>query len=158
MTINGPSTAVTVQNTLDCKPTSDPNYGHVAVKKAIQNNTQANVSTLTFSVAVTCGNATSNLTIGLNLGARTWFNVPTGAICTAIETLPSPPATGCPAGQMPVWTPPPSYAPPSVTAALGANPIITVTNTLNCVPSGGAVPPQPRHVLKARFLSPARGA
>jgi hypothetical protein len=158
VTISAPSTAVTVQNTLDCKPTSDPNYGHVSVKKAIQNNnTQVNVSTLTFSVAVTCGNTTSNLTIGLNIGMTTWFNVPPGAVCTAVETPPAAPTTGCPAGQTPVWTTPPSYAPPSVTTAVGANPIITVTNTLNCVPSGGAIPPQPPQCPKGKVFVAGKG-
>jgi hypothetical protein len=127
---------ITVENTLRCE-----RNGYIAVLKTITNNTSADVSGISFPVAVTCnangGTYTFTHSVNATLaGAQVINNVVPNYTCTPVETLPAAPTTGCPAGSVPTWGNP-VYVPPSVVTSYGVGGIITVQNTLNCTPSGG---------------------
>lgn len=126
---------MTVANTLACERGS-----YVAVSKTIINNTQADVSGISFPVTVTCNvlNGDGSYPIVRNVsvtlsGSQLVHDIPANYVCTPVETLPSPPTTGCPAGQVPTWGSP-VYTPPNGLTAPGVNPILTVQNVLNCAP------------------------
>lgn len=136
--VNGPNpSTITVQNTLVCKI-----IGAVRVAKQVINNTTADVSGLTFPMTVSCvagSSPAATFPVTVSGGSsQTVHNIASGSVCTVNETLPPPPTTGCDGGKVPTWVTPPAYSPPSVIAANGAGPIITVTNTLNCEAPGSA--------------------
>ncbi len=137
--VNGLATPVTVQNTLVCKLISK-----VRVAKVVVNNTPnpADVSGLSYPMNVSCVTGTmppTTMPVSLAGGSSLVLpNIPSGSVCTVSETLPPAPTTGCPAGSVPTWVTPPTYAPPSVTTGSGL-PVLTVTNTLTCTPGGGQV-------------------
>lgn len=141
--VNGLNTPVTVLNSLDCIPTTGNNArGHVIIRKVIQNDTSANLSSMTFPVTVTCGNTAGTLTLTPSILSQTMFSIPVGTACSAVEALPPPPTSGCDQGQVPAWVNSPSYSNASVTIVAGAGPTITVTNKLVCQAQAQLSPPQ----------------
>jgi uncharacterized repeat protein (TIGR01451 family) len=129
--VNGTTVTVTVQNTMECKIPGQ--HGYYRVTKTIDNqtsNTDAYLNGLVFPTTSTCdGNAVSLNVQRLVPGIVT--NIPVGAVCSVVETLPPSPSTGCPAGKVATWGAP-VYAPPTVTIASGAGPVIQMTNVLTC--------------------------
>ena len=126
-----------------CKTRWRKLISEVRVAKVVVNNTPnpADVSGLSYPMNVSCVTGTMPpTTLPITLaggGSLVLPNIPSGSVCTVSETPPPAPTTGCPAGSVPTWVTPPTYAPPSVTTGSGTPPVLTVTNTLNCTPSGG---------------------
>ncbi len=151
----GGTATVTVANTLRCE-----RGGYIAVTKTVVNNTQADVSGLSFPLTMSCANAGAAFQLSTTLtagGAQLLHNVGIGNTCTPSETLPAAPSGGCPAGQTPTWGAP-VYSPATVTSVAGAGPTLTVQNTLNCAPTDttkhpvrpGVVPPPPGRKIACR--------
>ena len=151
--VNGTSVAVTVLNTMECKVPGQ--NGYYRVTKTIDNrtsNTNAYLNGLVFQAVSTCnGNAVSLNVQRMVPGIVT--NIPVGAVCSVVETLPAAPTTGCPAGKVAVWGSP-TYAPATVTIASGAGPVIQITNVLSCVDEGRSALPPP--VCKPPLVAGAR--
>lgn len=129
--VNGTTVTVTVQNTMECKIPGQ--HGYYRVTKTIENqtsNTDAYLNGLVFPTTSTCdGNAVSLNVQRMVPGIVT--NIPAGAVCSVVETLPPAPSTGCPAGKVATWGTP-VYAPATVTIVSGAGPVIQMTNVLTC--------------------------
>lgn len=130
--VNGSAVAVTIQNTLDCKSSINSDRGYVIVKKIVVNTTSANLSSMVFPVAVTCGNTGASVNLTIAIPSRTVHNILAGTVCTAVETLPPPPTTGCDQGKVPTWVNTPAYSPANATIVNGQGPTIEITNTLSC--------------------------
>jgi hypothetical protein len=135
----GSPPTLTITNRLVCE-----RGGFIAVDKKLINNTQADVSGLTFPVTVTCHPSGGNdmivsLTLTPQGEPQLVNNVHANLSCVAVETLPPAPTTGCPAGQSPQWDQITYSSSPLITVD-GRN-AITVTNTLNCVRAPSMPPP-----------------
>lgn len=132
--VNGTNVSVTVQNTLECKP-SGGQLGTLKVTKTIVNNTGEPNPTTSFPVTVTCVPASGPAVItNASLaggGSTTVSNIALGSTCTVNE--PTPPDAGlCVAGA--AWTV--SYTGQNP-VLIGSSPaIVGVTNTLNCKTGG----------------------
>jgi len=138
----GGSATITVANKLACE-----RGGYVLVTKTVVNNTQADISGVTFPVTLSCNQGTNNSftrTVNLAAGGQDILhNMGIGVPCTPSETLPPAPTSGCPAGSTPTWAAP-SFSPPTLTTVAGAGPTLSVTNTLNCSPHVQPVANPPR--------------
>lgn len=125
-------TTVTVKNTFSCAPKGGQT-GTLNVTKVVTNDTEANVSAVTFPVTVTCGGTTTQLTIA---NAQTLpATGPVGSTCTVTETLPANPTTGCGGGRYPVWQPA-AVSPLSATIPSSGTATVTITNHLMCERGG----------------------
>lgn len=127
---------ITVTNTLDCKKIAPP-VRQIFVKKVVVNNSPGSVAGLSFPITSTCGpnttSAHSPMTVGYSDGLTAIFGGVQGDTCTISE--PSYPATNACKDQKPVWS---TIITPSPTLTVSANnPLITVTNTLDCKPPEG---------------------
>jgi hypothetical protein len=136
VTITGPNTPVTVQNTLECKPSGGGDGGSLVVTKTVVNNTGGLVNTngLTYPATVTCGGTTNSLTLTAN-APQTIGNITLGTSCSVQEgALVTP--SGCPTDFLPVWST--TITPASPVPVNGPNTPVTVQNTLDCklIPSG----------------------
>ena len=134
--ITGSSVSVMVRNTVGCSPIGGGGTGSLMLRKSVTNGTPASVAGLTYPSTLSCvvgmsPAATSSITL-VEGSPQTLNNLALGSVCTLIETLPTPPTTGCPAGQVPTWATP-IYTPPTVTIS-GTISIMSVQNTLNCAP------------------------
>lgn len=140
VSVNGTNVSVTVQNTLECKIPGQ--RGYYRVSKIIDNqtsNTNAYLNGLVFPVISTCDGNTVSLNVQRGVpGIVT--NIPVGAVCSVVETLPPAPTTGCPAGKTAVWGTP-TYTPPTRTIVFGAGPVIQMTNILTCEDEGKKLTP-----------------
>jgi len=136
----GGTATVTVANSLRCE-----RGGYIAVTKNVINNTQADVSGLSFPVTMSCAGGGSPFQRNVTLTAGSTellHNMGIGNTCTPSETLPPAPTGGCPAGQSPAWGAP-VYSPATVTSVAGAGPTLTVQNTLSCAPTKSTLLPPP---------------
>jgi len=135
VTIGGGINNITVTNGYQCIP-----LGALTVTKTVDNKTNGSVAGIAFPIKVTCTaspplppiHVSFNLTDG---GSHSDSFLP-GSNCTVTETLPTAAASAnlCPAGTLPVWSPP-TYSPTS--AVIGTTPVtITVHNTVRCVNAG----------------------
>jgi hypothetical protein len=154
---SGATATITVANTLACE-----RGGYMLVTKTVINNTQADISGITFPVKLSCNQGTGNAferIVNLSAGGQDILhNMGVGVPCTPSETLPAAPTNGCPAGSTPAWAAP-SFSPPSLTSVAGAGPTLTVTNTLNCVPSVQTIskPPRPPQCKPPLVPGPVAG-
>ena len=153
--VNGNTVAVTVLNTMECKIPGQ--NGYYRVTKTIENqtsNTNAYLNGLVFPTTSTCDGNTVTLNVQRMVpGIVT--NIPAGAVCSVVETLPPAPSTGCPAGKVAVWGAP-AYAPATVTIVSGAGPVIQMKNVLSCVDAGLNAPHLPPPVCKPPLVAGAR--
>ncbi len=138
--VSGPGAKVTVFNSLDCKEGGGGGGegGSLLLRKAHKNDTSAMIDGWSYQVAITCVSGgspatTTNVTLVHN-SPQTVTGLPLGSTCTAVETQPSPPTTGCQEGSVPAWDPP-VYTPASVTIS-GKTAIMSIQNVLKCVASG----------------------
>ena len=143
--VNSNTVTVTVLNTMECKIPGQ--HGYYRVTKTIDNqtsNTNAYLNALVFPTVSTCdGNAVSLNVQRMVPGIVT--NIPAGAVCSVVETLPPAPTTGCPAGKVATWGTP-TNTPATVTIVSGAGPVIQMKNFLSCedkksLPPQGCKPP-----------------
>lgn len=138
--VNGTAVTVNVLNTMECKIPGQ--RGYYRVSKIIGNqtsNTNAYLNGLVFPVISTCDGNTVAVNVQRGVpGIVT--NIPVGAVCSVVETLPPAPTTGCPAGKTAVWGTP-TYTPPTRTIVFGAGPVIQMTNVLTCEGEGKKLTP-----------------
>ena len=126
--------------------------GALIVKKTVTSRTEVPLPAGTlFPMTVTCGPPTQTWSFSLTAnGSHTVTGIPDGETCTVSETLPPLPPNLCPRGTVPVWSPAPTYTPPSVVIS-GTTQTIVVHNSVICEKPGQlsvtkTVRPDPRGI------------
>jgi hypothetical protein len=142
--INGADATATVQNFLDCKPSSGGQLGELVVTKTVLNKTQGQVSTAgliyPFSVSCSSGGSPAMVTT-FNItenSSYTVSNIPLNSSCSITEpTMPTPTGACATVGAVPTWQTPPTITPASPVPVNGTSVPVTVLNTLECKSDGG---------------------
>ena len=139
---------ITITNRLDCKP-GDPKG--LEVKKVVINNAPGSIAGLVFPYQTTCTNSPGTAGLGTLTDGQTqptWIYV-ANTSCTVTEGA-IPATNACGKGMMPSWST--VYLPSQTVPLVPAGQLVTIQNTLDCVP---IIDPTPSTQTVTKVCEPA---